>query len=56
MSTPPPAGTLLETCMGGLPTTTFCRIVLLAAPANTTMPFELPIAVLASTRLLLAVL
>ena len=41
--------------MGGLPTTTFCRTALPPAPGNTTMPFELPIAVFASTRLLLAV-
>ena len=39
--------------MGGLPTTTFCRTALLVAAGNTTMPFELPIAVFASTRLLL---
>src|ERR1044072_4254430 len=39
--------------MGGLPTTTFCRISLLVAAGKTTMPFELPMAVFASTTLLL---
>ena len=39
--------------MGGFPATTFCRIALLVAAANTTMPFVLPTAVFASTRLLL---
>ena len=56
ISTPPPAGTfgtLLDCCMGGLPTARFCRTALLLAVGNTTMPFELPTAVLASTRLLL---
>jgi hypothetical protein len=38
--------------MGGLPTATFERIRLLVAGANTTIPFVLPMAVLASTRLL----
>src|SRR6185295_13207397 len=53
MSTPPPAGTLLDCCMGGLPTATFWRTALLLAIGNTTMPFEFPTAVLASTMLLL---
>lgn len=39
--------------MGGLPITTFCRISLLVAAGKTTMPFVLPVAVFASTRLLL---
>ena len=53
MSTPPPAGTLLDCWMGGLPTATLPRILLLVAAGNTTMPFVLPIAVFDSTRLLL---
>ena len=53
MSTPPPAGTLMDCWIGGLPTTTLPRILLLVAAGNTTMPFVLPIAVLDSTRLLL---
>ena len=53
MSTPPPVGTLFDCWIGGLPTATFWRIALLLAFGNTTMPFELPTAVFASTRLLL---
>ena len=57
MSTPPPAGivvTLLDCWIGGLPTATFCLIRLFVAGGNTTMPFEFPIAVLPSIRLLSA--
>lgn len=43
------------TCIGGFPTTTFCRISLLVAGGNTTMPFALPMAVFASMRLLVLV-
>ena len=53
MSTPALVGTLFATWIGGLPTTTFCRTTLLVAAGPTMMPFELPTAVLASTRLLL---
>jgi hypothetical protein len=53
MSTPAPAGTLLDCWIGGLPTATFPRIRLLVAAGNTTMPFVLPVAVFDSTRLLL---
>ena len=53
MSTPPPAGRLFDCWMGGLPTTTLPRILLLVAAGKTTMPLVLPIAVLDSTRLLL---
>src|SRR4029450_108462 len=53
MSTPPPAGTLVDCWIGGLPTARFCRTELLAARGKTTIPFELPTAVFASTRLLL---
>ena len=52
MSTPPPAGTLFDCWMGGLPTTTLSRMVLLVAAGKTTIPLVLPIAVLDSTRLL----
>ena len=38
---------------GGLPTTTFPRILLLVAAGNTTMPYVFPTAVFDSTRLLL---
>jgi hypothetical protein len=55
MSTPPPTGTLLETWIGGLPTITFWRIWLFAAPGKTTIPFEFPIALFASIRLFTAV-
>ena len=53
MSTPRAAGTLLDCWMGGLPTTTLSRILLLVAAGKTTMPLVLPIAVFDSTRLLL---
>ena len=56
MSTPPPAGTfctLFDCWMGGLPAAMFWRIALLLAVGYTTMPFEFPIALLASTMLLL---
>ena len=53
MSTPPPAGTEFDCWMGGLPTTTLSRIVLLVAAGKTMIPFVLPIAVFDSTRLLL---
>ena len=53
MSTPPSVGRLLACWMGGFPAAMFPRTRLLVAPANTTMPFVLPLAVLASTRLLL---
>ena len=53
MSTPPPAGTLVDCWIGGLPTATFPRILLLVAAGKTTMPFVLPIAVFDSTKLLL---
>ena len=53
MSTPPPAGTLVDCWIGGLPTARFCRTALLAAFGKTTMPFELPTAEFASTMLLL---
>jgi hypothetical protein len=53
MSAPPAVGVLLDCWIGGLPTARFCRMELLAASGNTTMPFELPTAVLASTMLLL---
>jgi len=52
MSTPAAPGTLLACWMGGFPTTTFCLTLLFVAAENTTMPFELPTAVLASTMLL----
>ena len=52
MSKPPPVGTLLDCWIGGLPTTTLPRILLLVAAGNTTMPFVLPMAVFESTRLL----
>src|SRR4051812_33908225 len=53
MSTPPPAGTLLDCWIGGLPTATFCRTWLPLAVGNVTIPFELPTAEFASTMLLL---
>ena len=53
MSTPVAAGTLFDCWIGGLPTATLPRILLLVAAANTTMPFVLPMAVFSSTRLLL---
>jgi len=39
-----------------LPTARFCRTALLLASGNTTMPFEFPTAVLASTMLLLPII
>jgi hypothetical protein len=39
--------------MGGFPTTTFPRTLLLVAAGNTTIPFVLPMAVFSSTKLLL---
>ena len=52
MSTPPPAGTLADCWIGGFPTTTFPRILLLVAAGKTTIPFVLPIAEFDSIRLL----
>ena len=46
-------GTLFDCWIGGFPTARFCRTELLLANGNMTIPFEFPIAVLASTMLLL---
>jgi hypothetical protein len=45
-------GRLVDCWIGGLPTATFPRILLLVAGEKTTMPLVLPTAVFASTRLL----
>ena len=55
MSAPPPAGTLFDCWIGGLPTTRFWRIWFPPAPEKMTIPFELPIAEFASTMLFAAV-
>lgn len=46
-------GTVVDCCMGGLPSTTLPRTTLSVADGNTIMPFVLPMAVFSSTRLLL---
>lgn len=40
-----------DCCIGGFPTATLPLTTVLVAGGNTTMPFELPMAVFASTRL-----